>query len=299
MVRGYSEGLLMQPLFEHRPRYAGYRTRALELEGEGPPVLLIHGYADSADTWRLVLDRFARAGRAAVALDLPGFAEADPLDERRPILEQQSEFVAAAVRAVAPKGGEVVVAGNSLGGLLSIRAAQDASLPIAGIAPIAPAGFDLARWIGIIEREPVLRRMLALPLPIPPAVVRQAVGRVYPVLAFHRPGAVDPQWVSSFTRHHRDRATVRRYLDTAKRLYPELADCFELEKISCPALLIWGDRDRMVSHRGARRMLEALPETEYVELADVGHCPQIEAAERVSELLLAFPASARGRRAAA
>lgn len=289
----------MQPLFEHRPKYAGYRTRALELEGEGPPVLLIHGYADSADCWRLVLQRFARAGRAAVALDLPGFAEADRLREDRPVLEEQSKFIAAAVRKIAPKGGKVIVAGNSLGGCLSIRAAQDASLPIAGIAPIAPAGFDLARWIGIIEREPVLRRMLALPLPIPSAWVRQSVGAVYPMLAFHRPGNVDPSMVASFTRHHSDRGTVRRYLDTAKRLYPELVDAFDLEKITCPALLIWGDRDRMVSHKGAKQMLDALPHTEYVELKDIGHCPQIEAADRVADLLLEFPVAKRARSAAA
>jgi pimeloyl-ACP methyl ester carboxylesterase len=289
----------MQPLFEHRPKFAGYRTRALELEGDGPPILLIHGYADSADTWRLVLERCARAGRAAMAVDLPGFGRADLLDPDRGILEQQSEFVAAAARKLAPRGGEVIVAGNSLGGCLSIRAAQDATVPIAGVVPIAPAGFDLAPWIGIIEREPVLRRLMALPLPIHPFLVRQAVARVYSVLAFHQPAKVDPRMISAFTSHHGSRSTVRRYLDTAKRLYPELADCFELEKITCPVLLIWGDRDRMVSHRGARKLLEALPETEYVELSDVGHCPQIEAADRVSELLLGFPAAVGARGSAA
>ena len=53
----------MQPLFEHRLKLAGYETRALELEGSGPPLLLLHGYSDSADTWRLLLDRLGKVGR--------------------------------------------------------------------------------------------------------------------------------------------------------------------------------------------------------------------------------------------
>ncbi|MCW2990833.1 MAG: alpha/beta hydrolase fold protein, partial [Solirubrobacterales bacterium] len=63
----------MQPLIEYRLDLAGHATRALELEGDGPPMLLLHGFADSADTWRRTLDRLARRGRRALAVDLPGF----------------------------------------------------------------------------------------------------------------------------------------------------------------------------------------------------------------------------------
>ena len=56
-------------------------------------------------------------------------------------------------------------------------------------------------------------------------------------------------------------------------------------------LLIWGDRDRMVSHSGAQRVLDALPDTGYELLEGVGHCPQVEAPERVVALLLEFLAA--------
>ena len=69
----------------------------LTVAGEGPPVLLLHGYADSADTWRAILSRFAAAGRAATALDLRGFATAEPLHPSRPLLPQWDEMVEAAV----------------------------------------------------------------------------------------------------------------------------------------------------------------------------------------------------------
>src|SRR5579859_515471 len=77
--------VVIQPLFEHRMTLAGYGTRVLELEGDGPPLVFFHGYADSADTWRQALDLLARRGQRAVAMDLPGFAEADPLSPE-PIL---------------------------------------------------------------------------------------------------------------------------------------------------------------------------------------------------------------------
>src|SRR3954452_24836988 len=79
-----------QPLFEHRLELAGHRTRVLELEGEDPPFLLFHGYADSADTWRLTLDRLARAERRAIAVDLPGFGRASAL-RPLPMLPQYDE----------------------------------------------------------------------------------------------------------------------------------------------------------------------------------------------------------------
>jgi pimeloyl-ACP methyl ester carboxylesterase len=54
-------------------------------------------------------------------------------------------------------------------------------------------------------------------------------------------------------------------------------------------LLVWGERDRMVSPSGAERITAALPETTFELLDGVGHCPQIEAPERVAALLSAFP----------
>ncbi len=94
---------MIQPLFEHRRTFAGYETRVLELEGDGVPIVLFHGFADSADTWRQALALIARRGRRAIAVDLPGYGTADPL-HNGPILPQLDEFALAAVRYVGRKG---------------------------------------------------------------------------------------------------------------------------------------------------------------------------------------------------
>jgi pimeloyl-ACP methyl ester carboxylesterase len=278
----------MQPLFEHRLTLDGYNTRALELEGDGPAFVLLHGYSDSADTWRLLLDRLARLGRRALAVDLPGFASADPLRPDAPILPQLDGFAAAAVREAAPDGGAVVV-GNSLGGCVALRLAEREDLDLAGVVPVAPAGLDMARWFVLLERDPIVRWLLAAPVPLPGTVVKRSVAELYRRLAFRRPAAVDPKIAATFAGHVASREVAARILDTGHRLLPELRDPFRPERVRCPVLLVWGRQDLLVFQTGAERVLDAVPDSTLEVIEDCGHCPQLEAPERLMELLVDFP----------
>jgi pimeloyl-ACP methyl ester carboxylesterase len=283
---------MREPLVEHRLELAGFDTRALELEGDGPPVVLLHGFADSADTWRLVLDRLAREGRRAIALDLPGFATAGRLGPGR-VLPQLDAFAAAAVEHAAEEAGEpAIVAGNSLGGCMALRAVQDPDLPLRGAVPVSPAGFDHPVWFRTLETFPLVRALLAAPLP--EQLLRVAVGEAYRQLAFARPRAAPAAVVGTFAGHHRRREDATRFLDVGRRLLPELQGCFELERIEAPILLVWGDRDRMVTHRGSRHLVEALGDRDdfaYELYRGCGHCPQVEMPERLAASMLSFTCS--------
>jgi pimeloyl-ACP methyl ester carboxylesterase len=281
-----------EPLIEHRLELAGVETRALELEGQGAPILFLHGFADSADTWRSALDLLARRGRRALAVDLPGYGAAAPLAPGTPVLEQYRAFAAAAVAHLhVEDGAPVVLCGNSLGGCVALRAAEDAELPLAAVVPVAPAGFDMPVWFRLIEAHPLVRGILSAPVPVPERVVRRMVGDAYRALAFARPRAVTAEVVASFTAHHRSRAAVNRMLDNGRRLLPELHDCFALDRIRVPVLLIWGEADRMVTHLGARQILDALPDVRYELLPGVGHCPQAEVPQAFVDVLEDFVAN--------
>ena len=289
----------MPAISEKRLELGGLRARALELDGSdgGPALLLLHGWSDSADTWRPLLTELGRRGRSALALDLPGFGIADRLDREQEVLPQFDRFVAAAVRRESGRasGGRVVIAGNSLGGLAAMRAAEDPELPLAGVVPIAPAGLDMAGWFPLVEGAPLVRLVLRAPLPLPEAVVREAVGRAYRTLAFAHPHEVDPSVVSSFTRHVRSRRDVIRVLATNRRLLAEIGEPFRLDRIACPVLLVWGDQDRMVFASGAERVLREVPGARLEVIENCGHCPQIEATVRVADLLCEFAAQVTER----
>lgn len=277
----------MQPLFEHGLTFSGFSTRVLELEGDGPPLVFFHGFSDSADTWRATMAKLGRLDRRAVAVDLPGFGKASPLKPGN-VLPQLDRFAEAVVRYAAPDGGAVVV-GNSLGGCVSLRLAERDELDLAGIVPVAPAGLDMARWLGIIERDPVVRFLLASPVPLPEFAIRRAVAEVYRRIAFHRGGSIDSKVISAFTSHFADQRTVAGYLATGRALLPELKNPFRLERIACPVLVVWGEKDAMVYSKGAQRVIDAVPGAR-LELIDAcGHCPQVECPDRFSELLLDFP----------
>jgi pimeloyl-ACP methyl ester carboxylesterase len=285
---------------EQRFKLAGVATRALEVEAgagtEGPPVVLLHGWSDSADTWRTLLPALADRGHRAIALDMPGFGGASHLREDREVMPQLDAFAVTAIERESERSGgaPVIVAGNSLGGAVSMRVAERGDLPLAGIVPIAPAGLSMARWVRIIEGERLLRLLLASPVPLPEVVVREGVGRMYRALAFVEPRAVDPGVIAGFTRHVRTQADVSRILATGRRLLPELREPFRLDRIGVPVLLVWGDSDRMVFAAGADRVLRAVPESRIEVIERCGHCPQIEATERLAELVADFAAETAG-----
>jgi hypothetical protein len=83
---------------ETRACFNGVHTRVLSVPGDGVPIVMFHGYADSADTWRGVLTEVEAAGRRAVAVDLPGFGAADPRTDG-PMLPQFDAFADARTAA--------------------------------------------------------------------------------------------------------------------------------------------------------------------------------------------------------
>ena len=278
----------MASVVEHRIQVAGFSTRALEVDGGSPGIVLLHGWSDSADTWRPLLAQLGARGRRAIAVDLPGFGEATRLHDGA-VLPQLDAFALDLVESWANKE-PVVVAGTSLGGTVALRlAAHPGKVRLVGVVPVSPDGLDLPSWFDPIEEDPIVRRLLSIPVPVPGVLVRRARSSAYRQLTFQDPGESQRAVVDAFSRNGEARADLAALLGNSRRLAPELLHApFDLIGIRCPVLLVWGAHDRMLPHSDARIALGSLPTTQVELIEGAGKRPQLEATGRLLELLLPF-----------
>jgi len=263
----------------------GVATRMIRTRGHGVPAVLLHGWLDNADTWLAVLERLAALDRAAIAYDQPGFGVAPPLGPGN-VLDQLADFAEeAVVQAAERTGRKVIVVGNSLGGWVALRLAERRDLPIAGVVPIGPAGIRMAPIFFTADRIPAVSQIIGMPAPVPPAVTRRVVGRLYRALAFGDPASVDQNAVDRFTQFNVERHVIRQRIDYAKRIRPDLENPFDADAIQVPVTVIWGDRDRLCVPAGARILAGMLPHAKIVMLEGIGHTPQIEAPDVVVDAI--------------
>ena len=113
-----------------------YRLHVTE-QGEGPPLLLIHGLGAQLRSFAQgMVDELARDFRV-IRVDRPGSGYSPPLPSRSQHLADQAEAIAALIDAL--KLGNPWLVGHSLGGALSLHVAERYSDKVAGLALIAPA----------------------------------------------------------------------------------------------------------------------------------------------------------------
>jgi pimeloyl-ACP methyl ester carboxylesterase len=236
------------------------------VEGEGPPVLLVHGATESALTFH-ELQRALSHVATVHALDLPGHGYSDlPPDALS--LEEMARWVEAyMVSAALPSA---VVVGWSMGGgvalELAIRSPErvEALVLLGSIGADMPIPFTLGllRWHGVGELMVRLVESEAL---------RRALLRDTAHPSFHRHDAA----VERYWRMWRVRGRVR-YM---RRLLRSL-DIRPLERrlshVRAPTLVLHGDHDRLVPLSVAHALARAIPGAELRVLKDTGHSPHLE-----------------------
>jgi pimeloyl-ACP methyl ester carboxylesterase len=268
-----------------RARFGDVDTRVLSVDGEGVPVVLLHGYADSADTWLGVLTRLGRAGRRAMAVDLPGFGAAQARTDG-PMLPQFDDFACALLTEVGP----AVLVGNSLGAATSVRAAsRHPGLVVALVTlddPLA-AHHLLARLVRRRDVAPAFWSRLGR-APVPSRAVQWATRRATPGVLYGPGARPDPGVLAQWSRTVSSLpavATLGRYAFQYAR---ETRSGHLGVRVDCPTLVVHGARDRIIPVHSSRTLHKLIPGSDFVVLPKSGHCPQLDNPDEVVRLTLAL-----------
>ena len=269
---------------EERTCFNGVHTRRLSLSGNGTPIALLHGFADSADTWRGLMAEFAAAGRAAFAVDMPGFGHADP---RSPgsIMPQLDAFVDA---MVADAGEPVILMGNSLGACVSVSAAARRAGNIRGVVAVNEP-ILASHWLMRVARGRVDPfRPLGLRLPIPKGMHHRMVRAICARALYADPTQADPAVLHRFAVQASDLPRFRQLLKNARAVVLETATGYQGERITCPVLVIHGAKDRVIPIHASERLHESVPASNLVVMPNAGHCPQLDEPSGLAGHILQF-----------
>jgi pyruvate dehydrogenase E2 component (dihydrolipoamide acetyltransferase) len=260
---------------ESGPRYEFVTTPFGRLRyarrGDGVhAIVLVHGFGGDLDNWLFNIDALAGAG-TVYALDLPGHGQSDKkLGEAS--LGWLASAVAAFMDAVGAPSAHLV--GHSMGGAVAARVALDQPGRVKSLALIGSAG------LGPEINGAYLDGFVA-------AGARRDLKPLLEQL-FDDPTLVNRQLVDEVLKYKRIDGVEGALRSLAASLFPDgrqtsvLAEGLKASGI--PALVIWGETDRIIPVAHASALGEgAKSET----LAGAGHMVQMEKAGRVNELLLA------------
>jgi pimeloyl-ACP methyl ester carboxylesterase len=247
--------------------------------GTGDPLVLVHGIGSRWQMWEPVLGRLA-AHHEVIALDLPGFgASPMPPPGTPPGIASQIALVSEFLAQLGIERPHV--AGNSMGGLLALEMAGRGLVRSA--TALSPAGFA--------SRTEMTYGRASLWLSV--RLARRLAGRADTLFAT----AEGRRLGLSLFLAHPERLTPTEAAENTRALagapwFDETLPALrayqypEDQAIDVPVTVAWGDKDRLLLPRQARRAAAAIPRARVLLLHGCGHVPTWDDPELVARVIL-------------
>lgn len=245
----------------------------LEEEGEGPLLLLLHGYTGSGDSWRSLSARLAGSFRT-VRLDLIGHgrSSAPPEPERYGMERVVADLFALADRLGGAPGLPFFLLGYSMGGRIALHAALRKPQRLRGLV-LESASYGIP---DPAERGERLRRDEALAASIEAGGVEAFVDRWERLPLFATQCALPPE-VWRAQREQRLASSPQGLANALRGLSPGAHDALlnRLGEVAAPTLIVCGELDEKYVAIG-RAMAAALPKARFEAIPGAGHNAHLE-----------------------
>ena len=290
----------------------GHRIGWTRMVGVTSPVavLLIHGFGANTDHWRFNQPVLAEAA-PTYAIDLLGFGTSDQPKARLKDEQETADSVhygfdlwgkqvADFCREVIDQ--PVILVGNSIGGVVALRAAQflkesPQSSPCRNVVLIDCAqrlmdDKQLATqpawmaWVRPLLKAMVRQRWLSTTLfrnAARPGVIRRVLKQAYP-----SGQNIDDDLIELLYKPTQREGAAEAFRGFINLFDDHLAPQL-MEKLTIPVDLIWGEQDPWEPVAEAKRWSETINCVQSLALIkNAGHCPHDEKPKKVNQILLNY-----------
>lgn len=239
-----------------------------KIAGEGAPLLILHGWGGSSDSWVEVQKILAKEGYKVIVLDLPGFGKTTSPKESWEIKDYTTFFLKFLEKLDFKK---IILLGHSFGGRIALKFTALYPEKLEFLILCASAGVKI------------------------PYTLKQKI--IY-VIA----GIGNFLFSPRFLRRFKDSARNIFYLiirqrdyrkakgtmrDTFKKIVDE--DLFpELSEIKTKTLILWGEKDKVVPLKIAYLIKEKIPRSILAIIPKASHTPNLEFPDKLTEIILKF-----------
>lgn len=259
------------------------RTANFIQQGNGAPVIMIHGVSASLHDWDELVPELTRNGYASYALDLLGHGDSPKPASRAYRIEWLFEHFLnwiTSLRLTEP----AILIGHSLGGYIALEYARRFSAWTRSLILVSPF-YSRLQLPPLLRRSYSNRNLRGIIAERTPQWMFRAIVDVTSRAMRHSAGALH-----SLPEHVRAQ-TALDYTRTAPGVYniPNvLADLTEyLPAISVPTLVVWGDRDQTLAPSSFPKLVEAMPRAEGKPIR-AGHVPHQSNAKEFNETVIHF-----------
>ncbi|MEM1385126.1 MAG: alpha/beta fold hydrolase BchO [Pseudomonadota bacterium] len=261
---------------------AGGLAWHVQVTGQGPDCLLLHGVGAASHSWRGLLPMLARRYRM-IALDLPGHGFTQTPAVGGLSIAGMARLVAAVLEALEARPALVV--GHSAGAPLAAWMALEGQIAPDRIVALNGAFVPFQGLAGQVF--PPLAKLLVLNPFAPRFMAFQATDPFTVPRIIRATGSrLDPQGLDFYRRLIRRAGHVSAALRMMASwdLEPVMAG---LHRLDPPLSLVVGERDRAIPPADAARVAETAREAAVTTLPGLGHLMHEEAPERLAALIAA------------
>lgn len=252
-------------------------------EGEGFPIVLVHGTAASLHTWNAWTNELKKTNRV-IRMDLPAFGITGPNKNADYSIKAYTTFLHAFLEKLNLK--KFYIAGNSLGGGIAWNYTAEYPHKVEKLILVdssgLPTNIDMPAIFRMVK-TPLLKSLFLYVTP--KILIKKNIQEVY---------ADDSKVTDELvTRYHKMALRVgnrQAFIDRAKIDYSidSIVNIEKLKSIQTPTLLIWGAQDLWIPLDNGIRMNHILVNSKLEVIENSGHVPMEENPTESVEILKAF-----------